>query len=89
MVIRVTDANGRDIRASAIASTTAAEGSRTTEEIVRAVNAHDDLVAALKECQAELYEITHSSGDPADATNMGSAAVVYRTVVAALTKAGA
>lgn len=47
-IIRVTDAAGRDVRTSCMGCTTATEANDTTDLIVRAVNAHDDLLAALK-----------------------------------------
>jgi hypothetical protein len=42
-------------------------GQFNAAQIVRAVNAHDDLVAALKQCASELGVIHHADGDMAHA----------------------
>jgi len=46
-----------------------------------------ETVAALKEAGAELYDLAHSSGNPADPANTDSVSVTYRTVCAAIQSA--
>lgn len=45
---------------------------------------HDALRAVLTACRHELYDLSHSSGDPSDPANMESTAMLYREVCAAL-----
>jgi hypothetical protein len=67
-------------------------GLRNHEEFeanARLIAAAPEMLAALHEARSELWDISHSSGDPADPTNMHSVAFAYRAVCAAIAKAEA
>lgn len=102
-IVTQRDRRGRSLYAVARGETIAAEiegsGPVAAEEaalIVRAVNSHEALVSALRDAAEmldaaaiEFYQSAHSSGDPADESNMQSDALSYRECRAAATAARA